>query len=137
MRVFFFNENDVRVRPVRKFKATDGVIADPKESNQIVDDIRYHYDNWKKLELDRILKKSGKATTIALTIVTVVIGLSLGLKRSGSDGVRDAKHKQSKVEKLTPAEKKRCHTVDRYRRSLRRRFNFHWQSFILKKLVVH
>ena len=102
----FYNENDVRVRPVRRFKTTDGVIADPNESNQIVDDIRYHYDNWKKIELDRILKRSGIATVIGLTIITLVTSLSLGLKRSGSDAVRDAKHKQKKAEKLTPAEKR-------------------------------
>ena len=32
--------------------------------------------------------------------------MSLGLKRSGSDAVRDAKHKQRKAEKLIPAEKR-------------------------------
>ena len=102
----FYDENDVRVRPVRRFKTTNGVIADPNESNQIVDDIRYRYDYWKKIELDRILKRSGIATAIGLTIITLVTGLSLGLKRSGSDAVRDAKHKQKKAEKLTPAEKR-------------------------------
>ena len=38
----FFNENDVKVHPVRKFKITNGEIADPNEMNQIIDDIRYH-----------------------------------------------------------------------------------------------
>ena len=102
----FYNENDVRARPVRRFKTTDEVISDPNESDEIVRDIRYHYDNWKKLKLDRILKRSGIATAIGLTIITLVTGLSLGLKRSGSDAVRDAKHKQKKAEKLTPAEKR-------------------------------
>ena len=102
----FYNENDVRVRPVRKFKTTDGVKADPNESNQIVDDIRHHYDNWEKIELDRILKRSGIATAIGLTIITLVTGLSLGLKRSGSEAVRNVKHKQKKAEKLTLAEKR-------------------------------
>ena len=41
-----------------------------------------------------------------MSIITLVTGLSLGLKRSGSDAVRDAKHKQRKAEKLTPAEKR-------------------------------
>ena len=102
----------MRVCPVRRFKTTDGAIADPNESEQMVRDIRYHYDNWKKIELDKILKRSGIATATGLTIITLVTGLSLGLKRSGSDAVRNAKHKQRKEEKLTPAEKKRCHTVD-------------------------
>ena len=52
----------------------------------------------KKIELDRILKRS--------TIITIVTGLSLGLKHSGSDAVHDAKHKEEKAEKLTPVEKR-------------------------------
>ena len=58
----FFNENDVRVRPIRRFKTTDGEIGDLNKSEQIVRDIRYHYFNWKKLELDRMLKRSGIVT---------------------------------------------------------------------------
>ena len=50
--------------------------------------------------------KTGRTTAIRLTIITLVTGLSLGLKYSGSDGVRDAKHKQKKAERLTPAEKR-------------------------------
>ena len=47
------NENDIRVRPVREFKTVDGVIQDPVELNQCISDIRYHYDRWRKLELDQ------------------------------------------------------------------------------------
>ena len=54
----YFNENDVKVRPYRKFKTND-VIADQDEFNQIRDDIRYHYDNWRKLERDKVLKTGG------------------------------------------------------------------------------
>ena len=35
----YINENGIRVRPPRNFKTTDGVICDPNESNQIVNDI--------------------------------------------------------------------------------------------------
>ena len=48
----FFNEYSVKVRPVRKFKTTNGEIADQNEMNQIVNDIRYHYDTWKKNRIE-------------------------------------------------------------------------------------
>ena len=38
-------------------------------------------------------------------IITLVAGLPLGLKCSGSDAVRDTKYKQKKAGKITPAEK--------------------------------
>ena len=50
------NENNVKVRPLRKFKTTNGEIVDPNEMNQIVSDIRYHYNEWRKMELNKILK---------------------------------------------------------------------------------
>ena len=93
------------------------VSADPNELNQIVDNILHHYNNWQKILRDKVLKRSGIATAIVLSIITLVTGLSLGRKHSGSDAVCNAKHKQRKADKLTPAEK-RCHTMDRYRRSL-------------------
>ena len=35
----FYHKNYVKVRLIRRFKTTDGVMADPNELNQIVDDI--------------------------------------------------------------------------------------------------
>ena len=99
----FVNDEGIRIRPVRNFKTTNGVISEPEDLNQIIDDIRYHYDNWRKIELDKILKRWGIATAIGLSIIALVTGLSLGLKRSGSDIIRDAKQK---ARKLTPAEKR-------------------------------
>ena len=100
----YTNENGVKVRPARNFKTTYGEIADPNEMNIIVDDIRYHYDNWKSQEFNKIIKKAGIATGIELTIIALVTGLSLGLKRIGKDTERNA---SVKWEKLTPAEKRR------------------------------
>ena len=99
----FTNENGVKVKPLRNFKTTNGEIANPNEMSQIVSDIRYHYDNWKKMELNKTLKKSGIATGVGLTIIALVTGLSLGLKRIGKDTERNA---SMKWEKLTPAEKR-------------------------------
>lgn len=97
------NENGIKVRPAREIKTTNGVIENNDELNQIFDDMRYHYDKWRKIELDRILKRSGIATAIGLSIIALVTSLSLGLKCSGSDIVRNAKQK---ARKLTPAEKR-------------------------------
>ena len=96
------NDNDIRHRPFREFKTVDGVIQDPDELNQCISDIRYHYDRWRKLELDKILERSGLATGIGLTIIALITGLSLGLKRSGTDIVHNAEHK---TKKLTLAKK--------------------------------
>ena len=92
-----------RVPPHKVFRTENVEINNDDIINEIVKDIRYHYDTWRKIELNKILKRSGIATTIGLTIILLVTGLSLGLKRSGSDAVRDAKYKQRKAEKLTPA----------------------------------
>ena len=103
----YFNENDVKVRPYRKFKTNDNVIADQDEFNQIRDDMRYHYDNCRKLDRNKILRKEGIATAIGLSLVTLITGLSLGLKRGGSDIKSSAVIKKKKAEKLTPAERRK------------------------------
>ena len=54
------------------------------------------------MELDKILKQSRLATGIRLTIIALITGLSLGLKRSGTDIVHNA---EQKAKKLTPAKK--------------------------------
>ena len=53
--------------------------------------------------MNKISKRPGIATGIGLTIIALVTGLSLGLKRAGSDAVRDAKHQKAK--KLNPPKK--------------------------------
>ena len=96
------NKNYVLVRPVRDFKTVGGYIQDPDELNQCIKDMRYHYDRWRTLELDKILKQSRLATGIRLTIIALITGLSLELKRSGTDIVHNA---EQKAKKLTPAKK--------------------------------
>ena len=98
----YTNKNGVKVRPARNYKTTNTEIADPNEMLEIVSDIRYHYDNWRKMEFNKTLKKSGIATGIGLTIIALVTGLSLGLKRIGKDNERSA---VIKWKKLTNSEK--------------------------------
>ena len=49
----YVNENGVKVRLVRNFKTIDGVIENNEEFRQHINDIRYNYDNWKKLERNK------------------------------------------------------------------------------------
>ena len=100
----YANENGVKVRPNRNYKTTYGKIADPNEMLEITDDIRYNYDNWKSIEFNKTIKKASVATGVGLTIIALVTGLTLGLKRIGKDTERSA---VIKWKKLTPAKKRK------------------------------
>ena len=100
------NENGVKVRPVTNFKTINGVIENNGEFRQDINDIRYNYDNWRELERNKILKRGGIATVVVVSLVTLITGLSLGLKRGRSDIKSSAIRKKIKAEKLTPAEKR-------------------------------
>ena len=89
----------------KTYKTDNGQISDD-DFNNCRFDIRSYYDEWRKAELNKILKRSGIATAISLSIIALVIGLSLGLQRAGSEIESSAKRKKMKAEKLTPAEKR-------------------------------
>lgn len=58
-----------------------------------IKDLREFYDEWKAEELNKILKRAGVATAIGVSLTSLITGLSLGLKRTGNDMVRDVKTK--------------------------------------------
>ena len=96
----YVNENGVKVRPVRNLKTINGMIENNEEFRQHINDIRYNYDNWRKLERNKILKRGGIATVVVVSLVTLITGLSLGLKRGGSDIKSSATRKKIKAEKI-------------------------------------
>ena len=57
----------------------------------------------KKIELNKVLRNAGIATAVGLSVIALVTGLSLGLKRGGKDVERNA---VTNWKKLTPAEKR-------------------------------
>lgn len=69
--------------------------------NTIIDDLRYNYDVWRNIELNKMMKRAGIGTAIQL-IISLIMGLSLGLKQLGCDIVRASK----RADKLNPAKKK-------------------------------
>lgn len=40
----------MRIVPLREFCTTDGEIADPNEINTIINDLKYDYDEFKRIE---------------------------------------------------------------------------------------
>ena len=49
------------------------------------DDIRAEYDNYVEKNNSRVLKNAGLATAVGISIVSLITGLALGLKRTGKD----------------------------------------------------
>lgn len=123
----FFNENDVKVHPVRKFKITNGEIADRNEMNQIIDDITYHYDNWEKKELNKILRNAGIEMCVRLTIIRLVTGLSLGLKKRWERWRKKCSNKMEKT--YTSRKKKTNYTMGKNLRSKWKRNSRNWKLF--------
>lgn len=48
-------------------------------------EIREYYDEWRKSELNKSLKKSGKITGLALSVIAIATTSGLTLKRKGTD----------------------------------------------------
>ena len=103
----YYNEDGIKTWPPREFKSNNNVIQDPKEYEQLYNDIRYHLDEWNRIERDKLLKRGEIATAVGLTLVTLITGLSLGLKCAGSDIKNSAIIKKRKTKKLTPAQKRK------------------------------
>ena len=82
------------------------MIENNEELRQHINDIRYNFDNWRKLERYKILKRGGIAAAVVVSLVTLITGLSLGLERGGSGNKSSAIRKNIKAEKLTPAEER-------------------------------
>lgn len=63
----------------------NGVIADPENFANARTNMRQSYDEWRKIKLDRVLKRAGIAINLGLSVITLITGLALGLKRSTND----------------------------------------------------
>ena len=65
--------------------------------------MREYYVDWRKRKPDRILERTGIATGLGLSLIAVITGLVLGLKRSGNDIINTG----VKPKPIKPGEKTR------------------------------
>ena len=68
----YVNENGVKDGPVRNFKTINGVIENNEEIGQHINNVLYNYDNWRKLERNKILKLRGKEKVAIVLLVTLI-----------------------------------------------------------------
>ena len=69
----------------RQFKTMIGVIADAEQFAKSRTDMTRYDDDWREIKLDQVLKRAGIATGLGLSVIALIMGLALELKRSGND----------------------------------------------------
>ena len=63
------------------------------------------YDDYGKKELNKIFKKSGAITAIGISLIALITGLNLRLKRSGNNVVVNPSKKASKLKPRIPVKR--------------------------------
>ena len=80
----------------RNYKTENGEFNDV-DFYQLRDKFDDYYDDYRKKELNKILKKASWITFIGLSVIALITGLSLGLKKQGNSMTVDPPKKAAKI----------------------------------------